>query len=366
MVEIDGSYGEGGGQVLRTALTLAALTGQPTHIRNIRAGRRKPGLAAQHLTGVLALADLCSAEVRRAVLGSQELEFIPRRKPRPGCYQFDVTHATTGGSAGSVTLILQTLLLPLAAAGAGSQLTLRGGTHVPWSPPFEYIEQVYLPMLARLGLAASCRLDAYGFYPAGSGQLSAEVQGTAECDTGAMPNVTCLGLKPLVLTERGALRRVSGTALACNLPAHIAQRLANRAANVLRQAGLSAQITPRLARGVAPGAYLWLCAEYEQARAGFCALGEKGKPSDQVADEACQALLTHHALEAPLDPHLADQMLLPLALAAGRSEFHTSQITRHLLTNAYIIQQFIPVTIAISGTEGMPGRVVIQAQCAST
>lgn len=360
MVEIDGSYGEGGGQALRTALTLAVLTGQPTRIRNIRAGRRKPGLAAQHLTGVLALADLCAAEVRRAALGSLELEFIPRSTPRPGAYQFDVVQASTGGSAGSVTLILQTLLLPLAAAGADSQLVLRGGTHVPWSPPFEYIEQIYLPTLARLGLAASCRLDAYGFYPAGGGQLSAEVRSAANCNPSAPPKGTSLGLKPLALTERGALHRVSGTALACNLPAHIAQRMANRATNVLHQAGLPAQITPRLARGVAPGAYLWLCAEYEQARAGFCALGEKGKPSDRVADEACQALLAHHALDAALDPHLADQVLLPLALAVGRSEFHTSQITRHLLTNAYVIRQFIPVAIEIGGTEGAPGRVAVE------
>ena len=360
MVEIDGSYGEGGGQVLRTALTLAALTGQPTHVRNIRAGRPKPGLAAQHLTGVLALAQLCAAELHQATLGSLELKFIPRSGAQPGAYQFDVAQAATGGSAGSATLILQTLLLPLAAAGPGSRLTLRGGTHVPWSPPFEYIEQVYLPMLARLGLSATCRLDAYGFYPAGGGQLSAEVLGTVAHTVPTTANAKSLVLKPLVLTERGALRRVSGTALACNLPAHIAQRIANRAINVLRQAGLPAQITPRLARGVAPGAYLWLCAEYEQARAGFCALGEKGKPSEQVADEACQALLAHHAQGAALDPHLADQVLLPLALAAGRSEFHTSRVTRHLLTNAHIIQQFMPVAIEVNGTEGAPGHVVVR------
>ena len=347
MIEIDGSYGEGGGQVLRTALTLAALTGQQTRIRHIRAGRRNPGLAPQHLTGVLALARICAAEVSDVAIGCSELGFEPRSTPLPGDYLFDVAQAAQGGSAGSVSLILQTLLLPLARAGGASHVTLRGGTHVPWSPPFEYLEHVYLPTLARTGLKVECRLDSWGFYPSGGGQITASVSGHP-------------AMAPLTLVERGDIQHVTGQAVACNLPAHVAQRIANRAHNVLRQAGLRAEITPKLTRGVGPGAYLWLVVEYQHVRAGFCALGERGKPSEKVADEACRALLAHHAQGAPVEAHLADQLLLPLALAAGRSEFRTSRVTSHLLTNAYVIQQFVQANIEISGQEGEPGAVAIQ------
>jgi RNA 3'-terminal phosphate cyclase (ATP) len=145
ILEIDGAYGEGGGQVLRTSLTLSVLTGRPMHISRIRAGRRNPGLAPQHLTNVFAVARICDADVQGATLGSTEVRFQPRSRPRPGAYLFDVTHVAQGGSAGSVTLILQTLLLPLAFAEKASHLTLQGGTHVPWSPPFEHIAYVYLP-----------------------------------------------------------------------------------------------------------------------------------------------------------------------------------------------------------------------------
>ena len=357
MIEIDGSYGEGGGQVLRTALTLAAVTGQPTHVRHIRAGRRNPGLAPQHLTGVAALAQICDAQTSALSIGCTDLVFAPRVGPRPGDYMFDVAESTHGGSAGAVSLVLQTVLLPLARACGASRVVLRGGTHVPWSPPFEYLEQVYLPALAQLGYGATCRLDKWGFYPAGGGQITVEVHGAPDGAAGE----TSAAPAPLTQqrVERGALKRVHGQGVACNLPAHVAQRIVNRAHNVLNQAGLPDEISPRLARGPGPGAYLWLLAEYEHGLAGFCALGERGKPSERVADEACQALLAHHAQNAPVDAHLADQQLLPLALTAGRSEFHTSRVTAHLITNAYVIRQFVPASIEIAGEEGEPGNVVV-------
>jgi RNA 3'-terminal phosphate cyclase (ATP) len=349
MIEIDGSYGEGGGQVLRTALTLSALTGQPTHIRRIRAGRRSPGLAPQHLTGVLALARICAAEVHQAAIGSTEIVFEPHTAPYAGTYVFDVAQAAQSGSAGAVSLILQTLLLPLALAEGTSHVTLKGGTHVPWSPPFEYLAHVYLPTAARMGLKAKCRLEGWGFYPVGGGQVAAEIEGSSSA-----------ALTPLALVERGRLKRIWGLATACNLPAHIAQRMADRARNMLGQAGLPAQITPRRESGVGPGAALCLVAEYEGGLAGFSALGAKGKPSEQVADEACQELKAFHASNAPVDAHLADQLLLPMALAAGRSEFRTQRVTRHLLTNAAIIRQFIPARIEVGGQEGEPGEVVVE------
>ncbi len=348
VIEIDGSFGEGGGQVLRTALALSALTGQPARIYRIRAGRRKPGLAPQHLTGVLAPAQVCDAGVRGAAIGSMELIFQPGLKPRPGTYVFDVADVAGRGSAGSVMLLLQTLLLPLALADGTSHLTLKGGTHVPWSPPFDYLAHVYLPMLARMGGKANCRLDAWGFYPAGGGQISAVIDGAGGT------------LAPMILVKRGDLTRVQGVAVACNLPADIAQRIANRARNVLAEAGLRVDITARRERGVAPGAGLFLLVEYEYAVAGFSALGAKGKPSEQVADEVCRDLLAHHAGGAPVDAHLADQLLLPMALADGRSEFRTLRVTQHLLTNAHVIRQFIPAQIEIGGEEGEPGTIIIQ------
>ena len=389
-LELDGSYGEGGGQVLRTALTLSALLSRPVHLRQIRADRPKPGLAPQHLTTVLAVAKTCDAEVQGARLGSTDLWFAPRRQPEGGTYSFDVTHAAQGGSAGAVSLVWQTLLLPLAYAATPSHLTLKGGTHVPWSPPFDYLAAVFLPTVTRLGLAATLALDAWGFYPVGGGVLRSEIsplapdnnpspspsperRGEPSKGEGAapLPSPSRLGrgqgvgshppapLSPLTLTERGSLKRVRGDGVACNLPAAIAQRIANRATNVLRGRQLAVDITPRRVGGPGMGAGLFLVAEYEHALAGFAALGAKGKPSDQVADEACQALLAHHATEAAVDPHLADQLLLPLALAAGRSALTTSEVTGHLLTNAYVIQQFLPVSVEITGREGQPGQVTI-------
>ncbi len=346
-IHIDGSLGEGGGQVLRTALALSALTGQPTQISNIRARRRNPGLAPQHLAGVKALAMICPAAVKGASIGSSRVDFAPGGPVQAGKYVFDVSALAGQGSAGAVTLLLQTLLWPLLFAEGESHLTLRGGTHVAWSPPADYIRDVLLPTLAPMGVAVSCELTAWGFYPVGGGELQVTIQPMAE------------PLRPLELTERGALEKISGAGVAGELPAHIAQRISSRATNVLRQAQLSAAISPERVRSQGPGAGIFLTAAYAHSRAGFSALGKQGKPSDAVADEACEALLTHHIAGAPVDPHLADQILLPLALADGRSVFRTSQITQHLLTNADVIRAFIDAEIVIDGAEGEPGTVTV-------
>ena len=351
MIEIDGSHGEGGGQILRTSLSLAALTGQAIHITRIRAGRSKPGLAPQHLAGVLAAAKICQAQVEGARLRSTELTFRPQAPPQPGTYVFDVAEAIQGGSAGSITLLLQTVLLPLALVPGRSHLILRGGTHVPWSPSYEYVAHVYLPTLAGMGVRAISRLDRWGFYPRGGGQVTVDIIGLAQGRE---------ALEPLELTERGSLQRVWGEAVACSLPSHIAQRMANRSRNVLAGVGLSGEITPRRVSGVGPGAYTFLAGEYGRSVAGFTALGERGKPSERVADEACQAFLAFHRQDAPVDRHLGDQLLLPAALAPGASRYRVERITRHLLTNAYVIRRFLPVTVTVHGEEGQPGTVVCQ------
>ncbi len=345
MIKIDGRFGEGGGQILRTSLTLSVLTGQPVQINHIRANRRNPGLAPQHLTNVKALAAISHAHVTGDTLGAQSITFHPQQPPLPGHYHFDVSHVTKGGSAGSVSLILQTILLPLAMAAEPSTVTLAGGTHVAWSPSFHYLANVYLPFMTLIGIETAVTLKQYGFYPKGGGLIQADIPGN-----GRLLSVT--------IPHRGGLQAITGSALAANLPAHIAQRMANRAYNVLRPI-IAAQITPQRVNSAGPGAGIFLLAQYDSALAGFTALGKKGLPADKVADAACEALLTHHKRPGAVDPFLADQIMLPLALANGQSLYTTTAVTQHLLTNAHIIRQFLPKPIHIVGELGQPGTVTI-------
>lgn len=348
VVVIDGSYGEGGGQVLRTALTLSALTGQAVHIERIRAGRKNPGLQPQHLTAVRAAATICAADLKGDELDSQTLTFTPTAPPRPGEYTFDVTEAARNGSAGSVGLILQTVLLPLALTEGESLLTLRGGTHVPWAPPVSYLEHVFLPTVAKMGVRTHIELVRWGFYPAGGGEIRVQIEAHPE------PS-----LHPIRLTERGELQRVWGIAAVTNLPAHIPQRMANRAHNVLAEAGIRAQIEPRRLQGAGPGAGVFLFAEYTHATAGFTAYGRQGLPAERVAEAACAELLAHHHSGAPADPHLADQLVLPTALAAGESRVVTSRISQHLLTNVWVVRQFLTRTLQVEGEEGALGALIV-------
>lgn len=350
MLTIDGAYGEGGGQVLRTSLALSVLTGRPLRIMRIRANRRNPGLAPQHLTNVLALAAICDAEVAGAHPGSRELVFRPGKEARPGSYTFDVAEAARRGSAGSVTLILQTLLLPLAMAGGESSLSLYGGTHVPWSPPADYLARVYLPLLARCGVHVSLRLERCGFYPHGGGLLTARVRPVQG------------SLLSLDMRERGGLVRLSCTALLSGLDRDIGRRMLAQAEQILASRGISLDHAENLAlAGGGPGAFFSLLAEYEQGLAGFSALGARGKPAEMVAAEACAGFFQHHESLAPVDRHLADQLLLPLALARGESFLHVAAISGHLTTNAHVIEQFLPVRIEMEGREGRPGLVRIHA-----
>ncbi|WP_250122084.1 RNA 3'-terminal phosphate cyclase [Chroococcidiopsis sp. CCMEE 29] len=327
MIQIDGAYGEGGGQVLRTALSLAIITNQPIHIARIRAGRKQPGLAAQHLTAVRAAAAICQAEVRGDELGSMTLEFIPGGSAQAGQYTFDVTEAQKGGSAGAVTLVLQTVLLPLALTLGNSEVTLRGGTHVSFSPSLTYIQQVYLPMLNRMGVQAEVRLGAWGWYPQGGGEVELRVRGASK--------LSCINL-----LERGDLRQVQGLAVATALPSHIPQRMASRAENFLHRANLQASVKPLRERGMAPGAGIFLTAEYEHSLTAFGALGRVGLPAEKVAEIACEQLLRFHRTGAPVDEHMADQLLLPAALAAQESQYRVAEISTHLTTNAWAISHF--------------------------
>ncbi len=352
MLIIDGSYGEGGGQVLRTSLALSAITSQAVRIEKIRAGRHKPGLRPQHLTGVRAAAKVCDAETEGAKLDSQTLTFVPRSPTRAGTYTFDVAQVAKGGSAGSVSLILQAVLLPLALAGGTSQLTLRGGTHVAWSPPFDYLKRIYLPTLARVGVEAKVNIRKWGWYPIGGGEVGATVQGAG----------TESHLAGLDLRERGGLLRVRGVSASSNLPKHIRTRQEGAALQVLRSNGVNARIEVVDAPAKGQGTVVFLWSECENAIAGFTSLGERGKPAERVAQEAAHGLLEFLEGDAALDRYLADQMVLPLALADGPSQITTEAVTQHLLTSAWVVNQFLPDCVRVEGKEGEPGKCWIRGR----
>lgn len=338
MIYIDGSYGEGGGQVLRTSLSLAAITGEPIKIENIRAKRKKPGLAAQHLTAVWAAAAICQAQVEGDVIDSTTLEFIPQVAPQPGRYNFDVSLALGGRSAGAVTLVLQTVLLPLALANGDSEVILRGGTHVAFSPPLTYIERVYLPLLRLLGVQGEVKLLKWGWYPQGGGKVQLLVSGGS----------TISGMDIL---DRGRLQQVRGIAVVTELPSHIPQRMASRAENLLHEAKSKASVQPLRERGIAAGAGIFLTAEYENSKAGFGAVGRVGLPAEKVAEIACEELIAFHKTNAPVDVHLADQLLLPMALASDASQYRVAEISEHLTTNAWVIEQFGVAKITVDETD---------------
>jgi RNA 3'-terminal phosphate cyclase (ATP) len=345
---IDGSYGEGGGQILRSTLSLAAITGRPVRIENLRAGRKKPGLAAQHLTSVRAAAMLCDAEVEGAELGSQTLQFIPLKPARAGDYFLDVAQAREGGSAGAVMLVLQTLLLPLVLAEGVSTVTLRGATHVDMSPSYDYVHDVWLPMLARMGVRAELSLVRSGWYPIGQGEVKLQITGTGE-------------LLPLRLEHRGSLLAVTGRALAAKLPDHICERMASHARNVLEQAGITANIEAVVLKAACSGAGLYLTAHYQNSLAGFGGQGKRGKHAELVAEEVCSALLHHYRSGSALEQHLADQLILPAALCRGESVFSVERITPHLVTNAWVVERFGLAQIDIASSADGTGSVKVFA-----
>jgi RNA 3'-terminal phosphate cyclase (ATP) len=344
---IDGSHGEGGGQILRSALALAAITGNTVCLENIRANRSKPGLRPQHLTAVHAAAVICNARLTGADLNSQRLTFAPQTPAQAGAYVFDVNDVVSSGSAGAMTLVLQTVLLPLALADGPSRVTLRGGTAVPMSPPAHYLEHVYLPTLFEMGVHAQLTHRLWGFYPQGGGELDVEIAGRTV-------------LRPLDLTERGAPERVDGAACVAKLPSHIPQRMSDRARAILSQAGLPrVSIEPQHVTSPGTGAGLFLTMQYARARAGFSALGRRGLPSEEVAELACRELLEHHRTGAAVDPHLGDQLVLPFVLAQGTSRAAVSRVTQHLLTNVWVAAHFDLPAARVTGEEGQPGMLVV-------
>jgi RNA 3'-terminal phosphate cyclase (ATP) len=339
-IELDGSFGEGGGQILRSALALSLVTGRPFHLRKVRARRPKPGLHPQHLMCVRAAACISGAAVRGDRLGSTELVFEPGEVV-PGDYHFAI------GTAGATGLVLQTLYLPLALRGAApSHLVIEGGTHVTASPCFQFLDVTWRRYLALMGLQVRLSMRLPGFYPRGSGALEAWVEPSPQ-------------LRGLELSERGAVTRVSGFSAVAGLPEHIAQRQARQARRRLEQTGVSVDIREETWQN-GPGSVLGLVVETPPVPALFFGLGERGKPAERVADEAADQVLAYlEAAPAAVDPHSADQVVLPLTLAEGPSRYAVTEVTRHLCTNIEVIRRFTERDIICDGDEGEPGVVRI-------
>jgi RNA 3'-phosphate cyclase len=340
MIRIEGSLGEGGGQILRTALSLSLLTGKEFSIENIRASRPKPGLRPQHIKAVEAAAEVSRASVTGAVLGSSAIVFKPG-EVRPGRYQFDI------GTAGSTSLVLQTIFVPLSRTRVASSVTITGGTHVPWSPSYEYLTQIWLPYLEEIGFDGQVQLDRAGFYPQGGGRIQATIRPSAEVES-------------LDLIERGNLHQIRGMSAIANLDRRIAERQRSQVVRRLGDRYYLNDIRISNLPATHRGTVIFLVAEFENSQAGFFALGELGKPAERVADEAIDALVPFLESEGCIDRHLADQLLLPLAFASGISRLKTEQVTNHLLTNAKVIMEFLPARIDISAPVGSPGLVTIE------
>jgi RNA 3'-terminal phosphate cyclase (ATP) len=320
VIEIDASVGEGGGQVVRTALTIAACCRQRVRLCRIRERRERPGLRAQHLAAVRAVAAICDAEVTGATVGSPELTFSPG-PARPGPYEIDV------GTAGSTMLVLQTVLPALSLCDGPSKLVLRGGTHNPLAPTFEFVRDAYLPAIERLGFRARVELGMHGFFPRGGGLVRAAIEP-------AVPG------RALDLRVRGRLASRSATALCSRLPEHVAQR---ELATLRERLGLSEEECR--AEGVtAPGAgnVLQLRVDCEHITTVFSSFGMRGRPAEQVAAELADEVQRYLAADVAVDARLADQLLLPMALTAG-GVFSTLPPTLHTETNAAIIRRFLPV-----------------------
>ncbi|MDR0226031.1 MAG: RNA 3'-terminal phosphate cyclase [Burkholderiaceae bacterium] len=327
MIEIDGAAGEGGGQILRSALALSMCTGQPFAMLRIRAGRARPGLMRQHLACVHAAAAICGAQVQGAELNSQALHFTPG-PVRAGEYRFVIA------SAGSCTLLLQTLWPALMLADGESRLALVGGTHNPAAPPFHFLERSYAPLLRRLGAPCELQLRRLGFYPAGGGEISAVLGPAGD------------RLQPFDLEERGALVANRAECFAPGLPRSVAQRELDRLGQALGWAGEQLQVAA-VRQNEGPGNALLVTLDHEHLSEVFTQFGRKGISAENVAHDLACEVRRYQARQAALGAHLADQWALPLALAVWRSghgaSYTCTELTPHAHSNFAVIAQFLPV-----------------------
>lgn len=317
MIDIDGSQGEGGGQILRSALALSMATGTPFRMSRVRAGREKPGLMRQHLTAVSAAAEICGGRVGGAYVGSTEIEFSPGAV-KAGEYRFVI------GTAGSTLLVLQALMPALLRAGGPTRLTIEGGTHAKAAPPFEFFAMSLAPVLAKAGVRIKAELESHGFFPAGGGRVVVEITPSAEA-------------VPVELMRRGPAE----VAKAWVLVSKIANNVGERECNRLR-AGLGLGPERVLLRGVtSPGPGNAVCVEV--ASPGhteiFTGVGERARTAEQVVDDVASEVREYLMSDAPVGPYLADQLMTPLAVLAG-GVYRASELTSHSRTNVDVLRMF--------------------------
>jgi RNA 3'-phosphate cyclase len=338
MIEIDGSFGEGGGQILRTSLALSLLTKKPFHLRNVRARRPKPGLQPQHLMSVKAAAEIGRATLRGASLHSTDLTFEPGEVV-PGNYTFAI------GTAGATGLVLHTVYLPLTlGVDLPSEVTLTGGTHVQTSPTYSFLDATWRPYMNLLGLRIGLRLKHPGFYPRGGGVVPVSLQ-------------PCPRLQGLRIAEAVPPTSATVVSAVAGLPEDIARRQARRTTHRLRDTRLKVDVREESWDG-GPGTVLAITLDTTPVPTLFFGLGARGKPAERVADEAADQVLAYlAAAPGAVDAHSADQLLLPLALAEGSSDFPVAEVTQHLLTNRDVIRQFLDRQIVVEGDPGQAGRV---------
>ncbi|MGC9192034.1 MAG: RNA 3'-terminal phosphate cyclase [Conexivisphaera sp.] len=346
MIEIDASMGEGGGQVLRYSLAIAAITRRSVRLRNVRAKRDRPGLQMQHLAAVRVLAEITRAQVRGDRLGSTELEFRPSGI-FGGRYEVDV------GTAGSLTLVLQSALPVLAFADARSELLLRGGTDVPRSPTFDYFSSVFLEHLRRMSYDVELELIRRGHYPRGGGEVRARVRSMG-------------ALRPLRIDGRGGLLEIGGRSHATELPRHVAERQARAAEEELRKRGadVPVRLEIEVSGGAGRGSGIALWARTENSILGSDALGERGKPAELVGREAARLLMEDLATGAALDRHASDMLVPYLMFADGRSEVSGSSLTSHARTVIELARLIAPeIALRVEGGDrGGPFRLTVEGQ----
>jgi len=346
LVKIDGSYGEGGGQIIRTSLSLSALTGKPVEVANVRAKRSKPGLQPQHLTAVNAAARICNAQLEGAEVGSRGFVFRPSSPVQPGHYNFDI------GTAGATSLVMQTVMIPLALSGGTSQVTVQGGTHVPHAPTANYLEHVYVALMRDHGLTTKLAVPAGGFFPRGGGKIEATIEAST--------------LSTINRTERGRLRQLTAYIVTSGLPEAVGQRGAMAAEKALKGFRKPEVVIEDLpSRG--QGASVVVVAECDGVRTGFSAIGERGKSMERVVDEACDLFAEWYRTGAVCDEHLADQFVLPAALVAASpsyipgearsSEWTTSAVTEHLRTVLWLCRHFLDIDTHLTENADGTGHV---------
>ena len=330
MIDIDGSHGEGGGQILRTAVSLSAVTGEPVKISRIRAGRPNPGLSPQHMTGIEAVAEICGADVDGLFAGSTDIVFKPGQLIG-GEYEFDV------GTAGSISLVLQSCLLPSIMSKSAVSMSIRGGTDVKWSPPIDFVRLVHLPLLARFGASCDLEVVSRGFYPEGGGEVTVGISPAG-------------GFRPADIQHRGKSVSIRGVAFAQNLPEHIVSRMKHAALKKLVDFR-EVKIESDLRRGHSTGAGIVLVAEYENSVIGESALGAKGVRAEGLGEGCAEDLLETMRSEATVDDHMLDQILPYMALAGKGSCVVAESMTGHAETNVWVIEEFLGKRFSISKKE---------------